>query len=131
MLVPSNSFMQGVTALLTDTNGYPLSGIAVDPVNDKGTVVYNAVTSKSGQALLWLMPNVGDTYSVNCVVNGERVTSPLADVSKSAIKLTAMMVKNTVKYDILNVSCLDGLSLYTYDRFNGLCKAGVVNAQGS
>ena len=123
--------MQGVTALLTDTNGYPLSGIAVDPVNDKGTVVYNAVTSKSGQALLWLMPNVGDTYSVNCVVNGERVTSPLADVSKSAIKLTAMMVKNTVKYDILNVSCLDGLRLYTYDRFNGLCKAGVVNAQGS
>lgn len=131
VLVPSNSFMQGVTALLTDTNGYPLSGIAVDLVNDKGTVVYNAVTSKSGQALLWLMPNVGDTYSVNCVVNGERVTSPLADVSKSAIKLTAMMVKNTVKYDILNVSCLDGLSLYTYDRFNGLCKAGVVNAQGS
>lgn len=93
VLVPSNSFMQGVTALLTDTNGYPLSGIAVDLVNDKGTVVYNAVTSKSGQAMLWLMPNVGDTYSVNCVVNGERVTSPLADVSKSAIKLTAMMVK--------------------------------------
>lgn len=39
VLVPSNSFMQGVTALLTDTNGYPLSGIAVDLVNDKGTVV--------------------------------------------------------------------------------------------
>lgn len=130
VLVPSNSLMQSVAVLLTDNNGYPLSGIPVDLVDSRGTVVYSSNTTHSGQALLWTMPNAGETYSVSCTVSGEHKSFPLPPVSTSAVKLMGKMVKNTLKYEILNASSIHGYSLYTYDRENGLCKTDLLGSKG-
>ena len=123
--------IQGVTVALTTKIGDALGDVPVSVSDDRGNIVCEGKTQRSGLLSLKFIPQAGRQYKAVASIGGKSLSSDIPQPVTDRMKLQCAVSGNRLKFELLNAPAyLSAYRLYLYNKESGLTRVGGMKQSG-
>lgn len=123
--------IQGITVALVTKIGDALGGVPVSVADDRGNIVCEGKTQRSGLLPLKFIPQTGRQYKAVASIGDKSLSVDVPQAKTDSIKLQCAVSGNRLKFELLNAPAdLSAYRLYIYNKESGLTRVDGMKRSG-